>query len=161
MRLIGAVLIFAAIAWCGMRASLALKQRREFLEGFITALELLKSEIAFSVSDLKSAFENVAGISGARIFMLLAEYVEGEGINSACEKAVEISRLTGEEAQLISLLASKLGKTDVQGQLRHIEYVAGIANELRKKALQNYEKSGVLYRRGAILIGIFAVLLLI
>lgn len=159
MRLIGAVLVFTAFAWCGFKISQALKFRCDFLERFITALEILKTEIAFSGADLKTAFENAARISGADIFSCAALYIEKEGIASAWKKAVHQAAVSDKE--LILLLSSKLGKTDAKGQIRHIEYVSGLVSEARKEAVKKYEGTGSLCRRGGVLLGIFAVLILI
>lgn len=161
MKLIGAVLIFSACTWCGFKVSQSLKNRCVFLERFITALEILKTEIAFSGADLKTAFENAARISGASIFSQAALYIEKEGINMAWKRAVEQVAISDADRRLIMLLSSRLGKTDAKGQVRHIEYVSGLVSEAKREAVSRYEGTGGLYRRGGVLLGMFAVLILI
>lgn len=157
MKLLGALLVFGAVSWCGIQMSNTLKKRFEFYERFISALEILKCEISFSANDLKSAFENTYRVSGADVFLYAAGMLVTDGFDKAWEKAVDEARVADREIAM--LLSSKLGKTDTDGQIKHIDYVLGIAQEARKEAKNKYEKTGVLYRRGSILLGIFAVLL--
>lgn len=160
MKIMGAVLILGVFVWCGFNISNTMKKRCELLGAFITALEILKSEIAFNGADLKTAFNHAAKLSGADIFADSARYIESEGIAAAWKRAVENKDINEQDRRVFMLLSSKLGKTDAQGQIRHIDYVGGLAREARKNAAELYEKNGTLFMRGGVLLGIFAVLML-
>ena len=156
----GAVMVFAVFAWCGCSVSVQMKKRCDLLEQFITALELLKAEIAFNGSDLKKAFENTAKMSGAEIFSDAARYLDASGINRAWEMALNEAKINAADKQVLMLLSSKLGKTDSPGQIKHIDYVEKMVMESRKNAVSTYENTGGLFRRGGVLLGILTVLIL-
>lgn len=161
MKITGAILVFAAFAWCGAALSMKMKKRCDFLESFITALQILETEISFLSAELKEAFEKAAQIGCADVFLYTAKNIEKLGIDRSWAEALDKAPINGEDKKILLLLAAKLGKTDTKGQIKHIKYVAGMANELKKKAEKDYETKGGLCRKGGALLGVFAVIMLV
>lgn len=161
MKILGALMIVCAFCFCGFGICTVMKKRCNFWERFITALELLKAEIGFSGANLKDAFINAGNVSGERLFSDAADEIESLGIEQAWKNAVQKRMFLKKDEQTILLLSSKLGKTDVSGQLRHIEYIYKLAENLKQSADSNYKHKGSLLGRGCILIGVMAVLMLL
>lgn len=162
LKLIGAVMIIAVCAYIGFAAGEEAKHRQRLLEETASALELLKSEICFSDTELKKAFINIDRVTDTEgIFARAAERIEEEGISRAWNRAVESAGLDEEDEHVLKLLSSKIGKTDSEGQRRHIEYTASLLRERARDAKEIYEKNGKIYRSVGFLAGAAAVLLLI
>ncbi len=160
-KLFGAAMIFAAFTFGGCSVSNSMRTRCLFWESFITALEILKAEISFSGTDLKKAFFNAARLSGQELFSEAAKNIETVGLDEAWKSAVDKFALKANDKGTLLLLSSKLGKTDASGQEKHINYILKLAEEIKAEAYKAYEHKGALFRRGGVLAGIFAVLILI
>lgn len=161
MRILGAAMILCAFTAGGFWISAEMRRRCTFWERFITALEMLKAEIGYNGSDLKKAFEAAAGVSCLKLFECAANKLFALGIDAAWAEAVRESGVNEEDMKLLLLLSSRLGKTDVEGQLKHIAYISALAIEAKTAAEKAYAEKGALFRRSGVLIGIFAVLILI
>ncbi|MDO5398094.1 MAG: stage III sporulation protein AB [bacterium] len=161
MRVFGAAMILCAFTAGGFLISVEMRRRCTFWERFITALEMLKAEIGYNGSDLKKAFAAASEVSGLKLFERAADRLSELGIDAAWAEAVREGGANTEDMKLLLLLSSRLGKTDVDGQLKHIEYISSLAEETRAKAENIYMEKGALFRRGGILVGIFVVLVLI
>lgn len=161
MKLIGAVIVICVFAYGGIAAGKTMGRRCEFWERFITALQILRSEIGFSGSSLKKAFLNAARISGEPLFENAAAEIETVGIDRAWKAAVDRQPLCEEDKRTVLLLSGKLGKTDTEGQIKHLDYISGLAEEARSSADELYKRKGVLYRRGGLLAGIFVAVVLL
>ena len=161
MRIFGAIMILCAFTAGGFLKSAQMRRRCMFWERFITGLEILKAEIGYNGSDLKKAFTAASDVSGLKVFEYAAQKILESGIDTAWAEAVREIEVKEEDRKLLLLLSSKLGKTDVEGQLKHINYIYALASEAKASAEKVYEEKGALFRRGGILIGIFSVLVLI
>lgn len=162
MKMAGALLIISVCTGIGLLMAQRSKNVYRLLEEICSALEILKSEIGFSGTDLASAFKRVDKMTDTEgIFGRAAMKIEDNGISRAWQESVDESSLSAENKSMLKLLCTKLGKTDTQGQLRHIEYVEGLIKGRAEKARAVYEKNGRIYRGAGFLVGAAAVLLLI
>lgn len=160
MRVLGAAMILCAFAAGGFLISAEMRNRCVFWNRFITAMEMLKAEIGYNGSDLKKAFMAASRVSGLKIFEAAAAKLSEQGIDDAWSDSVNESGANAEDMKLLLLLSSKLGKTDAEGQLKHIAYISALASEAKSAAEKEYAEKSALFRRGGILVGIFAVLIL-
>lgn len=161
MKIIGSMFVFIAFAWGGAAIGMNMKKRCDFLNDFIIALQVLETEISFLGAELAGAFERASQVSGVNVFSEAAKSIEKDGIDKAWSDALDKVGINSNERKILLLLSSKLGKTDTQGQIKHIKYIEGMASELRKKAKKDYETKGGLCKKGGILLGILAVIMLI
>lgn len=162
VKLVGAVLTAFACGCLGFCMSAMLKTRMTSLFDIVTSLEMLESEINFSINRLKKAFER-ADKNG--LFKSAAEKIDENGIKKAWESAVEehCGRLciTDEDKDILLMLGKNLGKTDTDDQIKNIKYIKTMIASQAKLAEEEYNRLGKLYRNGGVLVGAMAVIILI
>ena len=154
-------MILCAFAAWGFSVSLSMRRRCEVWKSFIAALEILKAEIGYSGAGLKTAFYAASKVSGLKLFECAADKLADRGLDSAWADAVVKSNLNEGDAEIVLMLSSKLGKTDAEGQIKHISYITSLAESAKNEAEAEYKEKGALFRRGGILTGVFVILLLL
>lgn len=162
VKLIGAVMTGFAFAYIGFKMSMTLKTRMNSILEIVSSLELLESEISFSVSKLKGAFLRV---DRNGLFKYAAENIDENGGGGAWEKAVNDNQsrlcLTDADSQILMILAQSIGRTDTENQLKNIKYVKTLLEAQGRQAEEDYRRMGKLYRSGGVLTGLMAVIVLI
>ncbi len=162
VKLIGAVMTGFACAYIGFRMSMTLKMRIKSLSEIISSLEMLESEISFSVSKLKEAFLRV---DRNGFFTCAAENMEEKGIKRSWEKAVKDNKsrlcLTDADSDILMMLALSIGRTDTDDQIKNIKYVKTMIEAQEKQAQSDYGRMGRVYRSGGVLVGLMTVIILI
>ena len=164
VKLIGALVIFSACTYLGMRRSNELKGRCNALKNISAALLQLETEISFSANDLKRAFLNIEKNTRTRgLFKDAAERIEKYGIKKAWTYAVlnNPMPLTEADRELVLMLCAKLGMTDSKNQLKHTAYIRELVNAQQSAAENEYARLGKMYRNGGLLAGLFIVLVII
>lgn len=141
---------------------MSLKTRAVSLADIRASLELLESEISFSVNKLKKAFIR-ADRNG--LFALAAENIEALGAKQAWNKALKEMRgklcLSGADVDALMLLGQNIGRTDKDDQLKNIRYVKTMTAQQESEARAEYERLGKLYMSGGVLMGLLVVTVLI
>lgn len=162
VKLIGAVMTGFACGYFGFRMRLNLKQRADSLAEILTSLEMLESEINFSLSRLKKAFERV---DRNGLFKRAAEEMETMNAGNAWKNAVYKMRDTlcikEADCEALCTLSPSLGRTDVGEQIKSIRYVKELTRQQYTGAKADYERLGKLCSSGGILAGITVVIILI
>ncbi len=162
LKILGAVMTGFACGYFGFRMSMSLKTRQANLSNIIASLEMLESEISFSVNKLKKAFLR-ADRNG--IFTLAAQTMDEKGIKNAWTEAVNCSRaklcLTDADADILLMLGNSIGKTDTDDQIKNIKYIKSLIKEQEKQAQEEYSRFGRVYRNGGVLTGLMLIILLI
>lgn len=162
VKIIGAVMTGFACGYLGFRMNMTLKIRVKSLADIAASLEMLESEINFSVNKLKKAFFR---IDRNGFFTSAAEYMEENGIKKAWEKAVNENKsrlcLTDADCEILLTLGSSIGRTDTEDQLKNIGYAKTMITMQEKQAQSDYGRMGKLYRSGGILAGLMLVIILI
>lgn len=161
MKLAGAAMVICAFTYGGLSLCFLMKKRCTFWESFIRALEVLKPEIGFCGANLKDALISASRISAQPLFERAALNIEENGADKAWSLAVEECSLSRADKKALLIFSSKLGKTDAKTQLRHIEYMEGIAGEIKKNADERYRRIGMLCARCGILAGFFTAIVLL
>lgn len=161
VKAVGAVMTGFACGYMGIRMSMSLKKRVKSLEDIYTSLEMLESEISFSVSRLREAF---CHIDRNGIFADAAEEMTRCGVKTAMEKSLNKNReklcLSEADCEIILMLSDSLGKTDVQDQIKSIRYAKSMIASQQDTAKNEYARTGKLYRSGGVLIGLMIVVVL-
>lgn len=162
VKFLGAVMTGLACAYLGLRMSITLKKRVRALSDILASLEMLESEISFSVNRLKKAFLR-ADRNG--LFSCAANNMDQTGAGESWRRAVAENKsrlcLTDADCEGLNLLSANLGRTDAQEQLKSIRYVKTILREQEKQAQSEYARVGKLYRSGGVLVGIMIVIILV
>lgn len=162
MKLMGAVMVGFACAYLGIKQSVALKTRAVSLADIRASLELLESEINFSVNKLKKAFMRV---DRNGLFALAAENMESMGAKKAWSDALREMRgklcLCGADVDALLVLGQNIGRTDKDDQIKNIRYVKTVTARQESEAKAEYERFGKLYTSGGVLVGLLVVIALI
>lgn len=77
VKILGAIMTGFACGYLGFKISFAMKIRAESLNNIITSLEMLESEINFSMNKLKQAFMRV---DKCGLFKFAAENMDEKGV---------------------------------------------------------------------------------
>ena len=80
VKILGAIMTGFACGYLGLKISYAMKIRAESLNNIITSLEMLESEINFSMNKLKQAFMRVDKWG---LFKFAAENMDEKGVKTA------------------------------------------------------------------------------
>ncbi len=166
IKIVGAVMIFCAgFFWGWLRAGELLK-REKSLQNIKTGLNMLESEIVFSSNYLKDAFLNISRISVCKEFFSdVAFGIEEFGASKAWENALEKNKkklaLKERDTEILKILASQLGKSDTEQQVKNIRHVKELLEIAQKEAREDYQNSSRLYRSMGILGGLFVIILLL
>ena len=163
-KLIGAVMICAACTYLGIRKSALLKGRSVSLSNAVTALGYLETEMSFCANDLKLAFLNIDKSTDTKgLFKDAADRLEEYGIKKAWTYAVlkNDMPLADADRELLLMLCTKLGMTDLKNQLKHIGYIKELLSAQAQNAENEYRRLGKIYGSGGLLTGIFIILVII
>ena len=159
----GAAMVCAVCIWAGFSAADRLKRRRDFLCVFLTSLSVLETEIMFGKYELRRIFSSMSG--DERMYSLCAGLIGERGIRRAWEEAAEsvsdTASLTDDDIEAVCALGSELGMSDTDGQRRAIERTAEIIKAHSQEAEERCARLSRVYRGCGVLVGIFAVLMLI
>lgn len=162
VKLVGAVMTAFACGYFGFYISTNLKTRMTSLSEIVSSLEMLESEINFSINRLKKAFER---IDKNGLFKSASEKIDEIGIKKAWENAIENNSgrlcITDSDKDILLMLGKNLGKTDTDDQIKNIKYIKTMIASQAKQATEEYNRLGKLYRSGGVLVGVMAVIILI
>lgn len=162
VKILGAVMVGCACGYLGLKKSLTLKRRAKSLLDISVSLEMLESEISFSVNKLKKAFMRV---DRNGIFSAAAEDMDEKGVKKAWETAVNSSKsrlcLTDADEDILMMLGKNIGKTDTDDQIKNIKYIKKMISEQCKQAEGEYNRLGKMYRNGGVLAGLMLIIILI
>ena len=166
IKIVGAFLIFSSCTFLGMKKSRELFKREKYLLNIKTALKMLEGEISFSSNYLKSAFLNIWRVSETgNLFYDAAILLEEKNAQISWTEAVLKNKkrlyLKDKDVEVLSILSSGLGMSDVSQQTKNIKHNISLLDVCIKEAKKEYDDSSKLYRSMGILVGIFFVILLI
>ena len=162
VKILGAIMTGFACGYLGLKISYAMKIRAESLNNIITSLEMLESEINFSMNKLKQAFMRV---DKCGLFKFAAENMDEKGVKTAWTNAVNecSTKLSLKDAykDILMTLGKNIGRTDTDDQIKNIKYIKSMIAEQEKQAQSEYRHFGKMYRNGGVLVGLLIVIMLI
>lgn len=132
LKLIGCVLLIGAASASGVMLSRRLYRRRDFLKSFLVFISSLSTSIRYNCSDI---FTLVASCAEYGNLDCIAPKEGAGSFDSAWKDKIDnIPKnysLTRSDKQLLCEFGAQLGKTDTDGQLKHLElYKIEFSNRL-------------------------------
>lgn len=171
MKIAGALLLILGGGGLGMYYGLACEFRKRELEEFKRALMLMYSETQFGHTHLSGMCERAAKICAGAVadilhgFALALKDKSIEDIaavwRSHVQRGAADTHLSAEDFDKISALGEGLGSGDINRQLNSINQLITYIDMKNTELERLGEKNLRLYKSTGVLIGIFAVILLI
>lgn len=160
LKLIGLFLISVTGGLVGIKASLLLKSRVEFLEKYITLMYETKTRIRLSACDIRELFKNDSGFEP--INFLTSEFTRNIKKDSTAKIAWETAvasafkkyKLPKIDIELISEFGTDFGQNDIDGEINHIDLHIALVEDRLEKARTELSQKGKLYRTLGIFGGI-------
>ena len=167
MKLSGTVLILICFAMMGSRIRYKFKNRIVCLEEILIMLDIIRSQICFVNTDIKSLIIMLSNDENLKKLNFLSECKTLMESNNdfvfAWNNAIDSagSSLNETDIQLLKSFGSQLGKSDVQGQINNcLLHIERFKNRLDDAQL-NFKKYGNLYFNLSILSGLLVSIILI
>ena len=158
LKVIGALLLAASGLGCGYAFARRLAVRREFLGRLLTFISCLSTELRYRNDDIFSLVN-----SGGELFR-----VEQSGASTfysswqdCISKLPRRRSLTKRDTELLLELGSRLGTTDTEGQLSHIELYETMFAKQQAQAEDDIIQKTKLYKTLGLFAGVSAALMLI
>lgn len=141
IRLAGAALLTGAGLCIGLVRSGKLKRRVETLAALIRLMEWMKNRLRYSAAPLSDLMRQAAEETG--FFPLrIPACPEGRPFSLCWDALIDGTELPASDRQLLRRFGSEMGRTDLKGQLAHMEMYAAQTEQLRRIAAEEYEKKG-------------------
>ncbi len=170
IKTVGIILIILSAAKIGFAFASRLEKRRNSLIGFKDALALLEGEIAFAKNSPADAFLHLSrqcgGVVGsffeyAHKKMAHEKLGAAEAWDASAEKYASKMCITDEDMQLMRGFCLRLGKADVENELKNI-YNTTVKLNMQIAAAQNdCDTNKKIYQSGGILCGMLIAVLLV
>lgn len=166
LKLIGIMLLVCATGYAGISASTLLKEhitRLELTRKMIDEITILIRHKSLTVTEIvDELISNSIYTELAFLQIVKSEIAPGIPFHTAWINAIkkDSKLLVEEKIELISL-GNSLGSSDTEGQMSALTIYKDKFNLLIKKANENYDKKGKLYRSLGVLSGVFVAILLI
>ena len=163
LKILGGLLLVLSGFSAGWFCSRKLSMRRNFFKKFLCFVSNLSTQLRYSTSDIFTLVSLSASTSGLAFFEISEE--SGTPFYKVwSERVSEIPAkfgLKNSDRTLLLEFGEQLGKTDVDGQLKHLE----LYNALFKKKLTDSEneinKKSKLYKTMGFFVGTAAALMII
>lgn len=157
LKLCGAMLLAAAGFGAGRLYVRRLRLRRDFLTELLLFLSNLATAVRYQNEDIFSLIQ-----ASGDLFQL-----HGESTASFCEvwhsEVMQLSfrwRINARDVKLLEAFGKRLGTTDTQGQLSHIELYRSLFQKQLTQAKNELEQKAKLYQTLGLFAGIAAALTL-
>ena len=162
LKIFGALLIASSGLMLGCSLSRKLKNRRDFLAKFAVFLNTLATGLRYSADDIFTLVSLSAGdftpLHIARQERTLPfEQVWGKKLASFARQY----SLSGQDVGLLREFGEKLGKTDLEGQLKHIELYKTLFAKQLLQVEEAIAKKARLYKTLGLFGGVSAALMMI
>lgn len=163
VKLIGAVLLIASSFSVGVSMSKSLYRRKAFIKSFIVFIDSLETHIRYNTDDIFKLVSMCSDSEELKCFEFFNK-PPSEPFDKLWSKSVlTIPRayaLTKSDMDLLLQFGSQLGKTDIDGQIKHIK----LYKDFFKKQLDDAEdaivKKSKLYKTMGLFAGTAAALMM-
>ncbi len=163
-KLTGALLIMICFIMFGLGKCITIKRRLKYLKEFRAMIDALRAEISFSATPLTSAAEKIGTKFSNECFKDFARLISERGGQDAFEMAVtkyaDKYAFTARDQSCILLMANGLGRTNRENQVRQLDYTLMELEKVIGEASGECMQKTRSYINGSVLIGAFAVLML-
>ena len=158
MRILLALAALSLCVFAGIRKSLSLKKRADFLGEILTMLGNFSSEITLRAPTLDELVENESGAFAREVVLQKANSAD---IKTAWESACAALPQKNEEAALLSAFGKALINSGTEGALEVIAVYSEKIARVEKHARDDYSQKGGAFRKIWALCGIAAAVLII
>lgn len=163
LKILGCALVVLSGFCAGCFYSLGLSKRKGFLEQTAVFLELLQTNIRFSSADIFSAVQASVPAKLQSVFIL--EKSADKSFEEIWKQAVDLipknSGINNSDRELLINIGSELGKTDVDGQLSHLELCSSLVAVQLSDARETLLKKTRLYRALGLFAGVSIAIIII
>ena len=147
----------------GFIKSQRLYKRRDFIKNFIVFLDSLATNIRYSNDELSVILSKSEDFFGNNLYNSFKE-LNGAFFERWKKAVINISDgyyLKHDDKQLLCSFGEKLGITDVEGQLKHIELYKGLAGAHLDDSKNEIAQKSRLYKTMGFFVGAVASLIII
>ncbi len=163
-KIIGAVIIMLSSAMLGLAKCASVKKRLRNLKEFRNMINALRTEISFKATPLKRAAEIIGEKFSNECFIEFSKLIERLGGQKAFEESLarfsSKYSFTARDRSCILLMAEGLGRTDRENQVRQLDHAIYELDKIIGEAAEECSEKTRGYLNGSVLIGAFAVLML-
>lgn len=162
IKIIGCFLIVGASYLTGFQLSRSLHKRKDFLKSFGMFLTSLATNLRYNSEDIFTLVSSCARVEEMDI--ILPEKNKQAFEDAWHNKIKEIPKdyaLTKSDKELLICFGFELGKTDTDGQLKHIELYKSVFEKQLLQAEEDVKSKSKLYQTMGLFIGITISLMII
>ncbi len=167
-KILGAVLIFAACAGCGLIIAYHHKKEISTLKKLIAALDFLECELQYRMSALPDLCRQTAAETDGvlrQVFLKLSNELEDQispDVRRCMQSVlVKTKEIPSASLECLRLLGDCLGRFDLQGQLKGLQTVRQECREKLRKLCCNADVRMRSYQTLALCAGAAIIILLI
>ena len=163
LKILGGLLLVLSGFSAGWFCSKKLLMRRNFFKKFLSFVSNLSTQLRYSSSDIFTLVSLSASISGLDFFEISYETgtpfyeIWSERVNEIPSKF----GLKNSDRQLLLEFGEQLGKTDVDGQLKHLELYEALFKKQLTDAENEINRKSKLYKTMGFFVGTTAALMII
>lgn len=164
IKIIGSVLIVSACFLTGYSMARNLSVRRDFLKNLIVFLSSLSTNLRYNSSDIFTLVSLCARDDELSYFRFDDTLINQPFETMWAEKVSSLPKslsLKKSDKELLYEFGRELGKTDVDGQLKHIELYKTVFEKQLSSAEDDINKKSKLYKTMGFFVGVSAVLVMI
>lgn len=164
VKLLGCIFLISACFLSGYSMSRKLYIRRDFLNSFIHFLSSLSTNMRYNTSDIFIVVSSSAQANNLNYFYFTQEENSQSFEQLWTQKVFDLQKslsLKKTDKELLLQFGKELGKTDVEGQLKHIELYRTVFNKQLSSAEEEINKKSKLYKTMGLFVGISAALMMI
>lgn len=123
LKFLGCIMLLAATTSTGFMLSRRLSKRRDFLKAFIAFINSVTTNIRYSSADIFTVITSSANSDSLLYFAIdTAQNLPFEAVwKDKIDNIPKHLSLTEADKKLLYEFGTQLGKTDVDGQMKHLE----------------------------------------
>lgn len=164
LKILGSLLLVSACFVTGCIKSKALYRRREFLENLLVFISLLETNLRFSGSDIFTLISASANSDDLRYLIVDSSQTDkafSELWNANVSELPNSLALKGEDKKLLTDFGSELGKSDLEGQIKHLQLYQSMFQRQLLSAQNEIAKKSKLYKIMGLFVGVSVALVMI
>lgn len=163
LKLIGGALLILSTFSVGYYKSKCLYNRRDFLKSFLVFISVLSTNIRYNSDDIFTVI-NISAENSNLFFLKINDDYNKTFCEIWNEIVLNVPRqcsLKKSDKELLLEFGSQLGKTDVDGQLKHLELYKSIFEKQFSDSQEEISQKSKLYKTMGFFVGATATLMMI
>lgn len=164
LKILGSLLLIFACFVTGCVKSKALYKRREFLENLLVFISSLETNLRFSGSDIFTLISVSANSDDTRHLIVDSSQTDkafSELWSANVSGLPKSLALKDEDKKLLTDFGAELGKSDLEGQIKHLRLYQSMFRRQLLSARDEITKKSKLYKTMGLFVGVSAALIMI